>query len=180
MNKIQTKIQNTSRKMSIALKIGYYMMLLAALLALAGIFILMFSGETTKQSFLEAFHLTTKNGIVISIAPQNLMVMFLAMLTYAVFLFFILYMVFSIFRDISIDYTPFKLKYSVRIKRIGIMIIILSVIGNFFDALGNLYILGETSWYIDFFGIIFGIIICCLALIFDYGCELQLQSDETL
>ena len=29
-------------------------------------------------------------------------------------------------------------------------------------------------------GLIVGIIIYCISLIFDYGCELQQQSDETL
>lgn len=180
MNKLQRKIQKTSHKISIALKTGFIIMLVIPLLAAAGILILAFSSEAVRQSFLDAFNMTAYNGAIIAIVPQNLLVLFIFMIIYAVLMSFILHTAYTIFRDISMEYTPFKHKNIKRIKGIAAMTVILSAAGSFFDTIADIYMIGEASWHINFMGIILGIIIYCFALIFDYGCQLQLQSDETL
>lgn len=180
MNTTRERIRSTSRKISIALKVGVFFMLFVTCSALIGIVILTVSGEEMKQSFLAAFDVTAKDGAILSIVPQNLLVMFVSMVIYALFMCFILYFIYMIFRDISREDTPFCKKHILRMKQAAAMTIVLSVIGSFFDSLSDVYTIGEMVWHMDFAGMILGIVICCLALIFDYGCELQQQSDETL
>lgn len=180
MNIIETKISSTSRRISLLLKIGSFAMLIVTALALVGIGILSFSETATRDSFLAAFNTTASNGMTLEIIPQNLFVMFFFMVAYSVCMCIVLYSTHLIFKNVSEEYTPFKHKHIVRIKRIAFMVIGLSILGSFSDGLFGLFTINELAWHIDFSGIVLGIVIYCLALFFDYGCELQRQSDETL
>lgn len=180
MNIIETKISKTSKRISIFLKIGSFIMLILAALAVVAIGFIAFSNSEVKTSFLAEFNLITKSGITLEVVPEHLFVMFILMMLYSVFMFFVLYIAHSIFRDVSIENTPFNHKHVVRIKIIAIMIIVISIIGSFSNGLFYLFSASSLECRADVGGIILGIIVYCLALFFDYGCELQRQSDETL
>lgn len=174
------KISNTSRQIILLLKIGSLAMLIITALAVAGIGILSFSQESTRDSFLRAFNTTASNGVTLEVIPQSLFVMFVFMFLYSVCMYLVLYSTHLIFKNVSEECTPFNQKHIVRIKRIAFMVIGLSIIGSVSESLFDLYTVNEMMWRIDFAGIILGIIIYCLALFFNYGCRLQQQSDETL
>lgn len=180
MNMIETRISKTSKHISDFLKIGSLVMLIVMALAVFGICILSFSGTETKASFLAAFNTTASNGITLEIIPQHLFMMFISMILYSACLCVVFYSTHLLFKDVSREHTPFNHKHTIRIKRIAIMVIVLSIIGSFSDGLFDLFTISEMAWRIDFNGIILGMIIYCLALFFDYGCELQRQSNETL
>ncbi len=91
--------------------------------------------------------------------------------------------IYDIFCSIGKSFTPFTIKITRRIKQIAVISIVLSLrncLGGFSDALVDYYTIGELTWRINFAGLLSGMVILCLALIFRYGCELQQQSDETL
>lgn len=68
-------------------------------------------------------------------------------------------------RDISRSETPFEQIHVQRMKRIAIMIFVGSFI-NLFSIQANEWLVAAVVWL--------------LAMIFDYGCVLQQESDETL
>lgn len=72
-----------------------------------------------------------------------------------------------IFSDISEADTPFEFKHVERIKKIAIFFLVISCID-------------ESTIGIDFTGIVGTGIIWLMAMIFEYGCELQQEHDETL
>lgn len=179
MKTIQQKIQSVSKKVSTALKIGYVLMALAACLSTVGFFILLL-GNGVKDSFMGAFDIVSKNGTVLNISEENLKVLFLYSIAYSLLMGGILFTVWQIFRDISRECTPFNAKHTGRIKAVSIMFIVVSAAGSCFDSLADLYSVGKTTWNVDVMGIVFGALIYCIALVYDYGCELQQQADETL
>lgn len=81
-----------------------------------------------------------------------------------------------IFRSISTDGVPFKMYVATRIRTVAILSFVYSVIPTMtFDTsdLTSDFNAGDQ-------GIIISIIFICIAKIFEYGCMLQQESDETL
>ena len=166
--------------MTVILKIGGIITGIAALLALFAICVLVFAENEVRQSFLSAFNVTANNGTIIRIAPRPLLLMFILLLVNTAFLAVIIFLVHAIFNDIGKGCTPFSRQNTTRIKGVAIASVILSLIGGFSDAFVDYYTIGELTWSINIVGLVTSMAIYCIALIFDYGCDLQRQSDETL
>ncbi len=79
----------------------------------------------------------------------------------------------SIFADISIDDSPFELKQVKRIRKISILYFIITLMD-----FGTKEV--SFSFTVNVVGIVGALMFWCIALIFEYGCELQKESDETL
>lgn len=180
MNTIQLRISSASRKMAFVLKIGGVITGICAFLALFAICILTFAGGSLRQSFLSAFDVTANNGTVIGIAPRPLLLMFALLLVDTALLAAIIFLVHAIFSDIGKGCTPFSHRNTMRIKGVAVISIVLSLIGGFSDAFVDYYTIGELTWSVNVVGLVIGMAVYCIALIFDYGCELQRESDETL
>ena len=180
MNLNQRKINTISKVMALVFKIAGIFTSIVSVLAIFAICILFFSNGEVKQSFMDAFEVTANNGTVISITSNSLLVMFFFMLINTSLMTVIIAFIYDIFCSIGKSFTPFTIKITRRIKQIAVISIVLSLIGGFSDALVDYYTIGELTWRINFAGLLSGIVILCLALIFRYGCELQQQSDETL
>lgn len=180
MKPSQEKIKNTSKKISIVLKFGFIVSNVIAILSLIAIGILVFSGEDTKSSFLAAFNVTANNGTTISIEARSLLVMFAFMLIDTMLISLAIFFVYAVFDKIRKGFTPFSHENTARIKKIAIIVAILSIVGSYSDALVDYYTIGELTWRVNIIGLIAAIIIYCISLIFSYGCDLQRESDETL
>ena len=180
MKPSQEKIRNASKKITFILKLGFIASIAVVALALAAIGILMFSQGDTKSSFLAAFEVTANNKTTISIAPQSLFIMFAFMLIDTLLISAMIFIIHAIFNDIKKGDTPFLHQNSLRIKNIAIITIILSIVGSYSDTLVDYYTIGELTWRVNVIGLIVGIIIYSISLIFSYGCDLQKESDETL
>ncbi|MCL2634252.1 MAG: DUF2975 domain-containing protein [Oscillospiraceae bacterium] len=94
----------------------------------------------------------------------------------------ILYIASYLFRDISREDSPFTKKNVKKLKIISVLMLALSVVVQPLSALINLIILPDVNIHIflRLEQLIFSAVFICLALIFEYGAELQQQSDETL
>lgn len=79
----------------------------------------------------------------------------------------------NIFKDIHVDSSPFEMKQVKRIKRVAILYLIISLI-NFEISAASIMI------SLNLVGIVGALMFWCIALIFEYGCALQKESDETL
>lgn len=180
MDLIQTQIGNISKKMATVFKIVGICTSIISILAIGAICILSFSNETLKQSFVAAFEVTANNGTVINIATDSLLLMFSIMFIHTSLITIIVFLIYDIFCNIGKSFTPFTYKIVKRIRQIAIVSIVLGIIGGISDSLVDYYTIGELKWRIDFFSILSGVVILCIALIFSFGCELQRLSDETL
>lgn len=69
------------------------------------------------------------------------------------------------FRDFSREDSPFRQIHVRRMRWIALLIFVASFI--------NLFSMQITSW-------IAALLIWCVSIVFDYGCQLQQESDETL
>lgn len=176
----QLKIKNASRRITVILKIGGIISIFITIMALAAICILTLSGEEMKSSFISAFNVTANNGTTISIASQSLLFMFSFMLVDTILITILIFLVHAIFSNIEKECTPFVRENAMRIKKIAIITFILSVVGSYSDALVDYYTIGELTWRANITGLIISMIIYSISLIFDYGCDLQQEVDETL
>ena len=79
----------------------------------------------------------------------------------------------DVFKDISVDSSPFELKQVRRIRRIAVFYFVISLLDFETQAL-------SLSFTVNLAGIVGALMFWCISLIFEYGCELQQQSDETL
>jgi len=101
---------------------------------------------------------------------------------YYLFILAILATAFMMFRFIRRENTPFLPVVSKCIKIIGGLVMFASPISRWtgdivaFFALESIVICNDS----DIIGIFIGGIFACLAIIFEYGCLLQTQDDETL
>ena len=79
----------------------------------------------------------------------------------------------GIFKDISVDSIPFEMKQVKRIRKIAIFYLVISLLD--FSA-------ADFSFNItmNLVGIVAALMFWCISLIFEYGCQLQRDSDEIL
>ena len=180
MKPSQEKIMRMSSKITIILRLGFVVSNIIVMLSLIAIGILAFSGEDTKSSFLAAFNVTANNGTTINIEAQSLLIMFVFMLIDTLLISLAILLVYAVFNEIMKSLTPFLPENTVRIKKIALIVAILSIVGSCSDALVDYYTIGALTWRINVIGIIVAVIIYCISLIFSYGCDLQRESDETL
>ncbi len=180
MNQTQQKIQTAGKKAALILRAGSLVSAAVAALALFAICILLFSVGETKASFLSAFDVTASNGTTIRMAPDSLLLLFVFMLADAVLITFILFFVYSIFRNIAADGLPFTRANAVLIRKTAVICILLGLLGSCSDSLVDYYTIGAPGWNVNLTGLVMGLALYCLSLIFAYGCDLQQLSDETL
>jgi len=94
----------------------------------------------------------------------------------------ILYITSYMFKDISSKDSPFTRKIANRLRVISILIIALSIVVQPLIALLTIIFFPDVNFqiFIRLEYLIFAAVFICLAFIFEYGAELQQQSDETL
>lgn len=94
----------------------------------------------------------------------------------------ILYQVRGIFRSIAREQTPFVLKNCQALRRIGVLIPVISVIRQMCPLILMLCGIGEggTGSLIQIDQWLIGGVVLSLSYIFEYGTILQKESDETL
>lgn len=178
MNAIQKKIQVTSRVVAILTKILYITMTIAVCFEVAGIIWFMVSPEASSISWggikiIPPFSLANYVGIgtdlMTDVASQCF---FIAILVSAN----------RIFKSLSREYSPFTQKTVKGMKRIAILLLIDSIVAPQVDSAIKKSVSIATGALHNFSDelIILAIVLYCFSLIFQYGVELQRQSDETL
>lgn len=179
MNEQQKAIKASSKVIAVIMKIGYIAMIVAMSICVINLLFMAVTGGQTS--------IVTSSGMrIVAVSapgttPQGVAAISIAALIISAFLFAIFLLTYRIFHEISVTGTPFNVKYVKAIKAIGILVAVMSIVGSTVDSIAASYAGMETLGLCsDSTGVIFGVIIFCLAYIFDYGCTLQKQSDETL
>lgn len=104
---------------------------------------------------------------------------------YTGFMSAILFITGLIFKDISRECTPFSINHVKKLKLISKLIIALNILIPIVRVVYYLLFALNTNQNVTITdvnvgNIVFAAILYCLALIFEYGVELQQQADETL
>jgi len=172
---ITDKIKSTSRSLSIILRIARIACYVGICISIVGIIYVMIFGNTD---------LLVLNGNVILHSPltrSNISdigtVQLITIVIVGIIAMALMAKLFrqaeNIFKDISLDSSPFEMKHVKRIKHIAILYLIISML-NFETSAASIMI------SLNFVGIVGALMFWCIALIFEYGCALQKESDETI
>lgn len=99
----------------------------------------------------------------------------------------VLFIASGLLRTIRSDSTPFTKENASRLKRIAVLLVAVEpmqmICSVVFNALRPLTAAGQKVVEVRSMGgmvIALGLIVFCIALVFEYGTDLQKQSDETL
>lgn len=155
--KIQ-RLQKISRITFVVLTILQVLLVLAALgVILAGIF----CGENFTSMLNLLFSAIAQDVLT---AGTLVFLIFCVVAKLALY-FAVLTLAGQMFRDFSREDSPFRQIHVRRMRWIALLIFVASFI--------NLFSMQITSW-------IAALLIWCVSIVFDYGCQLQQESDETL
>ncbi len=92
----------------------------------------------------------------------------------------------AVFRTLKSSETPFRYDVADKIKAAGITLTVTGAVAALLNGLTYLLSLQDTELFADIGGfpditsICFGLVLMALAYVFNYGCKLQRESDETL
>ena len=180
MNSTQQKIVKSSKLISRILFIGNALNCIFILLSAIVICIFILGNEDLISS-LQNVYKTTADGTIKIPAKEDLIILFSFAIAQLGILFTILRILYQIFKDISTACTPFEKKQVGRIKRTAQLTLVMCIASSIFDAIGHLILYDTVSIFrINVIWFALALIIFYLAHIFEYGCALQEQSDETL
>jgi hypothetical protein len=92
----------------------------------------------------------------------------------------------SVFRNMRLGETPFRYDVADKMKGAGMAFVVASGLAFMFNV--TLMILNgagvlefaDAPSYPDFFSFVLGVFLLALAYVFNYGCKLQQESDETI
>lgn len=177
MKTTQEKIRKTSKIIYIGMRIGKILAVMGAgLCATAMLVLILNQGELTGL-------LTDSHRVG---NPESAAVLFPVMLGIRAVVMGISVLVCGllerIFLEIHREGTPFSVSHVIRIKKAAALALILSILSGTDQNVETAILTGEPMILvgIEVLWILFAVIIYCLAHIFDYGCQLQQESDETL
>lgn len=180
MDKIQEKISTSSKFVAIVLRVSCAITALLIAFLLVGLAIFAFSNGRLAESLQQAYATVKIDNIMVTPGIPTLMVFFASAIIQLALILVLLLTLNKMFTDISKSHSPFEEKQVLRIKRVALLTLIICILSNAFDFIGGYIVKGVIAPGINLFWIVIAIVIYCLAFIFDYGCKLQTESDETL
>lgn len=180
MNELQNKIKKSSRVMSIISKV-MYILTIVGLIVPIGIIIWTYLNPNQDILLINGLKIISMNGQSMTSTGEVIAEMYTIIIS-GLFYFFIFLYADKIFMAINKSGVPFSTENILKLKRIGIMIMIYSFVlpiaragfyKTFAPQLNN-----QISFNISL--IILSLLFVFMAIIFEYGTELQKMSDETL
>lgn len=180
MDLIKKKIYKTSKPIYIILFIACVLVVLSSLVFSVGIGILSFTNGSLSESLKKAFVIPSSKGIIEVLSASELSILFTFAIIQLIIIFFIILTLHRIFLDISRTYSPFTIEQVRRMKLVALLTIIIAVVSSVFDGMADIILYGSGTLNIEPTWFVISIVIYCMAHIFEYGCLLQQESDETL
>lgn len=164
-------LQKSSRVLSTILKISSFIMGgLSILLAIGIIVCMLLPVIIPHNEFQAAIEAAVAAGSSLSFAGG--IIFFVCCLAMCICIFFALFYARRLFSCIGKGESPFTPNTSRQIRKIAVWLLLYTLIPMYpFDSL-------EVSSIL--LGLVFVLILFCVSLIFDYGCGLQKEVDETL
>ncbi|MGI6018435.1 MAG: DUF2975 domain-containing protein [Marvinbryantia sp.] len=166
----QKKLKKSAHFISILLNIGCILFGILSVLLFAAIMIIVCTKFFMPEMFQESWGTAIKNGQSLSFG--QCVFFFTCCLGMFVCIFLALYNAKRIFGCIGKGNSPFTVKTGIQIRKIAVYVLLFAV----FSVLSVF----KISFPAFFMCALFALILFCISFIFDYGCELQQEVDETL
>ena len=163
-------LKKSAHLISILLNIGCMIFTVMSILLFAGIMVLVCSQLFSPEMFQEAWETAVKNGQTLSFG--QCVFFFICCLGEFISIFLALYNAKRIFGCIGKGNSPFTAKTAIQIRKIAFYMLLFAV----FSVL-SVFKMVFSSFFLC---ALFALILFCISLMFDYGCELQQEVDETL
>ena len=167
----QKNLKKTAHFISILLNIGCIIFGIMSVSLFAGIMVTVCTQLFSPEMFQEAWETAIKYGQTLSFG--QCVFFFTCCLGMFICIFLALYNAKRIFGCIGKGNSPFTLKTGIQIRKIAVYVLL-------FAAFSVLSVFDLISFPAFFVCALFALILFCISLIFDYGCELQREVDETL
>ncbi len=163
-------LKQSAHLISILLNIGCMIFGVMSILLFAGIMVLVCSQLFSPEMFQEAWETAVKHGQPLSFG--QCVFFFICCLGELICIFLALYNAKRIFGCIGKGNSPFTAKTAIQIRKIAFYMLLFAV----FSVL-SVFKMAFSSFFLC---ALFALILFCISLMFDYGCELQQEVDETL
>lgn len=163
-------LRKSARFISILLSIGCIIFGIMSVLLFAGIMVFVCAKLFFSEIFLEAWETAIKAGQTLSFG--QCIFFFICVLGEFICIFLALYNAKRIFGCISKGHSPFTNTTAIQIRKIALYVLLFAV----FSVL-SVFKMVFSSFFMC---ALFALILYCISPIFDYGCELQQEIDETL
>ncbi|MDO5846305.1 MAG: hypothetical protein Q4Q04_05210 [Methanocorpusculum sp.] len=190
MNATEEKIEKSSHTACIVLRIARVCVwvLAAALLFIAlvsGIIYLGLGGEEFMNAMDGGEMVSDLAGVTGSYSADTviklLIVATFSAVVYLGLLLGLLYTAGAFFSATRKALTPFLVENAERIRIMAVLILLASVVPTLMDAVSSLIIgLKPDLFTFSLEGLILSIILFCVGVLFEHGCHLQQEADETL
>lgn len=177
MTTTQEKIKKTSRYISIGVKIVEVFVIVGAVLSALGLLTILCNRTDLTGFFVDMGQSPNPEAAAV-LMPILIGLLIVTMIVDAIGC----DQLYRIFKDISREATPFAAKHVRRIKTVAWLTLPLAFLDATCRNLADAFQAGDPAINLELnlMWVAFGAIIYCLAYIFDYGCKLQQESDETL
>lgn len=167
----QKNLKKTAHFISILLNIGCIIFGIMSVSLFAGIMVVVFTQLFMPEMVQEAWGTAIKNGQTLSFG--QCVFFFVCCLGMFICIFLALYNAKRIFGCIGKGNSPFILNTGIQIRKIAVYVLLFAV----FSVLSVFDLISFPAFFVC---ALFALILFCISLIFDYGCELQQEVDETL
>jgi len=180
MNEVKQKIAKTSKVVAVVLKVCFILAIAAIVTLLLGMGFLTLAGSGLSTSLQQALTIAASGTSAASIAVSNLVIVFGMGIILLMATFMVLFTLHKLFINISCEHTPFT-KVNVKImKKVAIWTVIMCFVDFIANGISDKLLTSETTFTLNFIWLVVAAAIYCIALIFDYGCQLQQEADEIL
>lgn len=166
----QKTLKKSAHMISILLNIGCILFGVFSMALFIGIMVIICVPLFSPELFQNVWETTVHEGQAYSFG--QCVFFFICCLGELICTFFALYHAKRIFGCIGKGNSPFAPKTAVQIRKIALYVLafaVFSVLSVFKLSFASFFMCG-----------LFALILFCISLIFDYGCELQQEVDETL
>ena len=166
----QKTLKKSACFISILLNIGCIIFGILSVLLLLGIIGIVFTQLFSPEMFREAWATAVQAGQSLSFG--QCVFFFFCCLGEFICIFLALYNAKRIFGCIGKGNSPFTAETASQIRKIALYVLVFAVFSAF-----SVFKMAFSQFFMSG---LFALILFCISLIFDYGCELQQEVDETL
>ncbi len=170
-NMKEKNLKRSAHFISVLLNVGCIIFGVLSMALFIGIIAIVCTQLFSANEFQEAWKTATKNGQLLSF--RQCVFFFTCCLGMLICIFLALYNAKRIFGCIGKGNSPFTVKTGIKIRKIAMYVLLFSV----FSVLSVFNLISFPAFFMC---ALFALILFCISLIFDYGCELQQEVDETL
>ena len=135
LNSIQTKINKSSRAISVVLKICSIAIIVGFCMEI--IALIWIGAPGSNDTIFKLGELTFHSPLDSQRADSQIAAEYITAMTQQIFVWFMIFLAYRIFREISVELRPFELKHAARIRKTAVLILVSGVVVPSVQAAGG-------------------------------------------